>query len=127
MLAFLLSPLGKIAAVLVLAIAILSGVFLAGHKAGAQGVELRVEREVAAERARQQAIALAATEAALVRDIAARAALAENEKRADELTDELAARDAEMARLAAAEPEVCRCSTNPALSPGDAGALNAIR
>lgn len=122
-LAFLLSPVARTVGIAVLGLGLIGFVYAKGYASGVAEATRQVEQASAAAHRRWQAMTTAALEAAQNRALAARRESEANRLRADELATALAARR----RADEPPPAACRCSLNPALSPGDAEKLNAIR
>jgi hypothetical protein len=92
MIAFLLGPLGRWAIGALVVVALVGGIYLKGRSDGAARVELRVQREVAAERVRQQKAAAASLEEAARAAEVAEAENQETQGRVAMLLAELGAR-----------------------------------
>jgi hypothetical protein len=110
MIGLMLGPLGRYALVALAVVVLLGGIYLWGRSDGAARVELRVQREVAAEQVRQRAAAAASLEEAAR---AAEAAEAENRET--------------QGRVAALLADLGARTDQCTIGDDDAAKLNAIR
>jgi hypothetical protein len=92
MIAFLLGPIGRYLIMALAVVVLLGMVYLQGRSDGAARVELRVQREVAAERQRQQRAAAEAVDEAVKAAQIAEAENQETQGRVAQLLAELGAR-----------------------------------